>query len=114
MPRNSSKAGVKAQLWRVSAACEQRPDRPVEAYRDGARPLNDRPLDDAGLSLHQRLGRGGIRHALLRGRVELAPGGAFAVQQRLPAQLRYPGVGSLGRKSVFLEVVKAVRDAAAL
>lgn len=58
---------------------------------------------------HQRLGAGGILHGSLRGRVELAPSRAFAVEQFFPAGRLRPRLQFFSGNALFFEVVKRMR-----
>ena len=81
----------------------------VETGGDGARgPLDHGALDDAGLLAHQRHGAGGVLHAGLGCGIELAPGGALAVDELFPAQGGNPLRQALGGHALFLEIVELV------
>src|SRR5690606_15122933 len=87
-------AAQKFAAWTVKlapagrvAGCGSEPASPVvriEAHGNALAPVHHRPLDEAGMRLHQRAGAGGVHHARLRGRVKLAPGRAPAVEQLVP------------------------------
>ena len=72
------------------------------------RPCDHRAFDGAGVVLHGGACGGVVLYGRLNFRVELAPRGALAIEQLLPAQ----GLGPFGelfsRYALFLEIVKLV------
>src|SRR5436853_3156695 len=96
---------------RFSAGQMESPNLWGKPDRDGAvRPFDDRALDHTGLLVHQVLSSGPINHSGLDSGVELAPGGALAVQQLFPAHGLGPApqVGRAGAS--LLEIDEVVRN----
>ena len=83
----------------------------IKADHDVCAPFDDRALDGAGLGHHQLPGAGGIVHGGLRAGVQLAPGRAFAVDQRLPASGLSPQRQFLRGNALFFEIVEPVVQA---
>ena len=82
----------------------------VDAHHHVPAPHHHRALDQAGGCQQLTPGTGAVLDGRLGGRVELAPGGALAVHQRLPTGLVEPDVERGLGHALFFEIMEVMLD----